>query len=356
MGWTPLRHYEARRIVIIKPSSLGDIVHALPVLSAMRERYPKAHIAWVVNKSYEPLLAGHPDLDETIALDRGALSRGWMHGLHTWRRLVHELRRRRFDLAIDLQGLLRSAILTRLSGATRRVGLSTAREGATFFYPDLVQVPGADGLHAVDRYWCVADRFGVGDVPLRFRLPIAEPARTWASEVLTDLPRPWVMLAVGARWPTKRWLPEHFAVLARRAQEQFGGSAIFVGAAEDTEPARLAMSELAGPSRMLAGRTTLPQLVALLSRADTVIANDTGPLHVAVALGRRVIAPYTCTQVRWTGPYSNSAAAVEAPIWCQGSRLKRCSRLECMQALTPDMLWQHVEEALCQWQSHCLSA
>src|ERR1051326_2927448 len=107
MGWTPLRDYAARRIAIIKPSSLGDIVHSLPVLSALRQRYPAAHICWVVNANYETLLTGHPDLDATLPLDRRAMRRGWMTALHTWRRFIHELRRQKFDLVVDLQGLLR---------------------------------------------------------------------------------------------------------------------------------------------------------------------------------------------------------------------------------------------------------
>jgi lipopolysaccharide heptosyltransferase I len=354
MGWTPLRDYAARRIAIIKPSSLGDIVHSLPVLSALRQRYPAAHICWVVNANYETLLTGHPDLDATLPLDRRAMRRGWMTALHTWRRFIHELRRQKFDLVVDLQGLLRSGLMTGLSGATRRVGLSSAREGASRFYTDIIQVPNAQALHAVDRYWHIAERFGVGDVPKSFRLPIDESAQRWATVVLSDMPHPWLMVGVGARWQTKRWPPEHFASLLQRAQKQFGGSAIFVGGAEETEPSRLAMSELPGPSRVLAGRTSLPQLAALLNRADVVVANDTGPLHLAAALGRPIVAPYTCTKVQLTGPYGALTGAVEAPIWCQGSRFKRCSRLECMDALAPALLWPHLEEILCRWkdQSH----
>src|SRR5207237_2466313 len=96
MGWTPLRDYDARRMLLIKPSSLGDIIHSLPVLTALRHRYPQAHIAWVVNQGYEPLLQGHPDLDATIPLDRAAIRRGWMPAIQTCRRLIHDLRRQRF--------------------------------------------------------------------------------------------------------------------------------------------------------------------------------------------------------------------------------------------------------------------
>src|SRR3954464_5329199 len=113
----PLSAYPARRIALIKPSALGDIVHSLPVLTGLRQRYPEAHIAWVVNRSYEPLLAGHPDLDETIAFERNALRAGLLDTVLTTLRFLGRLRRGRFDLAIDLQGLLRTGVMALASGA-----------------------------------------------------------------------------------------------------------------------------------------------------------------------------------------------------------------------------------------------
>src|SRR5436305_13120977 len=100
----PLRDLDAHRVALLKPSALGDIVHSLPVLTALRRRFPHAHVAWVVNRAYEPLLAGHPDLDETIAFDRGATRRGWWSALRSWLRFLRDLRRRRFDLVVDLEG------------------------------------------------------------------------------------------------------------------------------------------------------------------------------------------------------------------------------------------------------------
>src|SRR4051794_6695218 len=125
----PLAEIRARRIALIKPSALGDVIHTLPVLGALRARFPDAHIAWVVNRAYQPLLDGHRALDETIAFDRGALKGGWQKAFGASLALARQLRRRRFDLVIDCQGLARSAVMTLATGAARRVGLSTAREG-----------------------------------------------------------------------------------------------------------------------------------------------------------------------------------------------------------------------------------
>jgi lipopolysaccharide heptosyltransferase I len=352
----PLTNLPASRIALIKPSALGDIIHSLPVLTALRQRFPRAHITWIVNRGYDTLLQDHPDLDETLAFDRHASRAGVWKATAGFAGFLERLRRRSFDLVIDLQGLLRSGIMTFATGAKRRVGLSSAREGARWFYTDLVPVPDFEGSHAVDRNWQVAEAFGVGGAEKCFRLAIAADARRWANELLAPLPRPWLAVGVGARWLTKRWPPQHFAALLRQAQQEFGGTALFVGGPDEVPLAEAAARSLAGRAQQLAGRTSLPQLAALLSRVDVMLSNDTGPLHLAVALGRPVVAPYTCTQVRQNGPYGQADRAVETTVWCRGSYLKKCNRLECMSELTPARLWPILNEILHTWQRRSLSA
>jgi lipopolysaccharide heptosyltransferase I len=345
----PLTDYQARRIALLKPSALGDIVHSLPVLTALRGRFPEAHITWVVNRGYEPLLRGHPDLDETLPFDRGAARSGPILGALNFARFLSHLRARRFDLVIDLQGLFRSALMTLATGAPRRVGLSSAREGATWFYTDVVRVADYNALHAVERYWLLAEALGAGAGPVQFRVPLTEPARRWAAALLRDCPKPWLVFAVGSRWMTKRWPPQHFAELARRAQRDFGGTVLFIGGGDEVGLSRQTAFLLSGPVRDLTGATSLPQLTALLSLADAVVANDTGPLHLAAALGRPVVAPYTCTQVGLTGPYGTFDGCVETSVWCRGSLRKHCDRLECMAELTPERLWPILHGVLMTW-------
>jgi heptosyltransferase-1 len=348
--------YAAQRIALIKPSALGDIIHSLPVLTALRQRYPQAYIAWVVNRGYAELLRGHPDLDAVLPFERGASHFGLVTALRHSGRFFQDFRRQRFDLAIDLQGLFRSGLITASSGAGRRVGLSTAREGACLFYTDLVTVPNFEALHAVDRYWLVADALGVGHLPKSFHVPFSETDRQWAETMLRACPRPWMAFGVGARWQTKRWPPEYFAVLARRAHRATGGTIFFVGGRDEIPLARTTAESLTGEVRDLTGRTTLPRLAALLARMDVMVANDTGPLHLAAALGRRVVAPYTCTKVLRNGPYGGASGAVEARVGCQGSYRKHCRRMDCMAELTPDRLWPILKEILQTWQSSSLSA
>lgn len=346
----PVAELRPRRIALIKPSALGDIVHALPVLSALRRLFPSAHISWIVNQVYRPLLEGHPDLDEIVCFDRGGSRRGYMSAVVGFVPFLRNVRARRFDLAIDLQGLLRTAVMSLATGAARRIGLSGSREGARWFYTDIVPVPDFEATHAVDRYWRIIEALGGGGEAKRFHVSLQGDACAWADAQLRSWPRPWIMVGVGSRWATKRWPPAHFGALVRRTQAAFGGTALFVGGSEETAAARCAAASLVGPFHVLTGRTTLPQLAALLARADLMLANDTGPLHLAAALGRPVVAPYTCTKVSRTGPYGQSPRGVETRVWCQGSYLKHCDRLECMSELTPDRLWPHVHEILHAWQ------
>jgi lipopolysaccharide heptosyltransferase I len=336
------------RIALIKPSALGDIVHSLPVLTALRRRFPTAQIAWIVNRSYAPLLYNHPDLNEIIPFDRGALKTGLIAGGISFARFLRDLRKHRFDLTIDLQGLLRTGLMTLATRAPSRIGLASAREGASMCYTH--RVDDRDGVtHAIDRYWRVVEALGESSHKA-FHVPIQTDARVWARERLQSFPRPWLAVGVGSRWLTKRWPPRHFAELARVTHKYFGGTTIFVGSPEEAALADQSAATLTGPVARLTGKTTLPQLVALLAECDAMIANDTGPLHLAVALGRPVVAPYTCTLIEKTGPFGQSDRAVSTSIWCRGSYLKTCPRMECMAELTPDRLWPKLEAILRTWQ------
>ena len=350
-----LDRIDARRIALIKPSALGDIVHSLPVLSALRVRFPAAHITWVVNSSYESLLTGHPDLTDTLPFDRGAL-KGVRRSLATAYSFLTALRRRRFDLVIDMQGLLRSGVMARLSGAPRRVGFANAREGSRYAYTDRIPSPALPAAHAVERMWCVAEAFGVGHLPKVFRVPLQPAEVDAARHELAALPRPLVAVAVGAKWLTKRWPAPHFAELLNRAHAHTGGTAVFVGASDDTVLSQAVIANLRGPALDLTGRTSLPRLSAVLSLADVMLGNDTGPLHLAAALGRPCVAPYTCTKVALHGPYSQTANCVETSVACGGSYLKKCGNMICMPELTPDRLWPQLSKALDAWQRTSRSA
>lgn len=340
---------DPRRIAIVKPSALGDIVHALPVLTALRERFPDSRISWIVNRGFEPLLVGHPHLDATVPFDRAAFRRIGTAIPYSFQ-WMNRLRRERFDLVIDLQGLLRTGLMCASTGSPRRVGFSNAREGAPRFYTERVDVPDADSIHAVDRYWRIAEYLGCRGTK-RFVVPVRESETDRIREELANVPRPWIAVAAGAKWVTKRWPPAHFAALLTKAQTEFGGTVLLVGASDDLPLSAAIASRLPGPARDYTGRTSLPKLAALLALSDLMVANDTGPLHLAAAMGRPCVAPYTCTKAALHGPYGSRDSGIETTVPCAGSYLKSCPRgTICFDDLTPDKLWPPLAEALSTWQ------
>jgi lipopolysaccharide heptosyltransferase I len=342
-----LRSLQPRRVCLIKPSAMGDIVGALPVLAALRQRWPQAWIAWVVNESFRDLLDGHPALDAVIAYDRrGARpTPAGAAGLFTF---LRQLRRGRFDLVVDLQGLLRSGLMALATGAKARVGLADAREGASWCYTHHVPPPGRrDQQHAVRRLLRLAEVFGADVEDPQFLVPTPGAERAWARATLAPVPRPRLVLNLGASWKTKRWPPEHFAAIARRAARTYGAGLVAIGGAQDG-PLVADLARRIAPNIVLdlSGRTSLRQLAAVAAESDLVLSNDSGPLHLSSAAGARVIGVYTCTSAALHGPCGANAVAIQSDIWCAGSYRKRCGRLECMRELTPERVWPLVARAL----------
>jgi len=342
-----LRSLRPRRVCLIKPSSLGDVVHAFPLLACLRRHWPDAKLSWVVNRGLRSLLDGHPDVDEVIPFDRNQikLRPGAVGALG---RFLLDLRSREFDLTIDLQGLLRSGIMALATGAPVRVGLASAREGAWLCTNHRVDDGGLE-IHAVDRLLKVAEAFGADIESPAASVAFSSDDLLWAKAELDRLPRPWVALNVGARWLTKRWLPESFAEVARRAQSVLGAGLILVGAPEDrplVDRVKSALGPTPSPPLDLCGRTTLPRLAALASQVDLFLSNDTGPLHLAAASGAPCVGVYTCTSPTRTGPYGVRSVAARSCVWCAPSYRKSCDRMECMSELSPDRVWAVVQSHL----------
>jgi heptosyltransferase I len=340
-----VRRLEPQTICVIKPSSLGDIVHSLPILPALRVLFPSSQISWVVNAAFRSLLDGHPDVNRVIAFDRGGSGIS-ARGVAATTQLCARLLAEKYDLTIDLQGLLRSGLMTAATRAGVRVGMADAREGARWFYTHRVPASRRE-LHAVDRVLRVVAALGLEGFEPSFQVPVGDHDRRWARETLAAVPRPRLILNLGARWITKRWPPEHFAELARRAVAEFGAGLISVGSPADiplVAAFRIALGPL--PLLDLSGQTTLLQLSALARNSDLFVSNDTGPLHLAAASGASVVGIYTCTSPRLTGPYGPHATTVQSCVWCAPSFLKNCNRLECFAELSPDRVWPAVRNRL----------
>ncbi len=333
------------RILVIKPSSVGDIVHALPVLHGLRVRWPSARIGWLVASHFAELLEGHPELDEVIPFDRrrfGRLGRSIPVSVE-FAEFVQSLRARSFDLVIDLQGLFRSGFLAMATGAGVRIGFPEAREFGWLFYTHRVEVPTSD-MHAADRNYQVGGMLGFGHVPMEFRLRIGEAPRGEAAQFLAEagLPpgQPYAALIPAARWETKLWAPDRFAAVADALQKDWALRVVLVTSAAH-KPIAEAIADLTATATInLAGATTLKQMLALLEAASIVVTNDSGPMHMAAALGRPLVAIYGPTNPTRTGPYNRPRAVVRAELPCSPCYIRKLSQCphkqECMNRVTVD--------------------
>lgn len=346
----PLESLRPDRVCVIKPSALGDVVQTMSLLSGLRRLWPTSHISWVVKQSLADILRGQPDLDEILPLPSRFRSRP----VAITREVLRALRAEPFDLAIDVQGLARSGLLCLASGATRRVGFANAREGAAFTYTDRVPVSTMD-VPVIDRYWLLARALGATGNPPLPRLHCNPFVVANAREVLSGLPRPLLAVCPGTTWETKRWPPRYFAALARRAYAEFGAGLMIVGGDDTSGVAADLAANHPGPVVNLAGRTSLRELAAVSSVADVFLSGDTGPMHIAAAVGTRVVGVFTCTSPTRSGP-GGSHDLVATRIGCAASYVRKCSSMACMDELRPARVWRSLRAALVSEAAHSRAA
>ena len=318
-----------RRILIIKPSAIGDVVHSLPILNLLRRRFPEAHIAWLVTPACAGLLDGHSQLNEVIRFERREFGKGYKSPRIAVElfRFTRSLRERKFDLVIDLQGLFRSGWLVWQTRAPYRVGFASAREGAWLFYTHRVPT-GTPEQHAIERYLSIAEALGCPRGPAEFVFAVDDGDRRRVADLVPD--GRYAVLLPGTNWETKRWPAERFAALAPMLRERLGLRPVIAGGPDAAPLAEL----LRGTDAVsLVGKTSLRELVALLERAAVVIANDSGPMHIAAALGRPLVTPFGPTNPVRTGPYRRTESVIRLDIPCSPCYSRTCSHQSCLQWL-----------------------
>ena len=339
-------HPYIRRILLIKPSSLGDIVHALPTLAALRTRFPWASVTWAVKRQWVGLVERAVGVDQIVTLDGGL--RGWLAQ-------VPAIRAVRFDLVIDLQGLFRSAILAWLSGCSRRVGFATGREGSPLFYTERVPVPTVH-MHAVDRYLLVAEALGASmPAPPDFRFREREQDARLLREVLLREglapDRPWLAMNVSARWVTKRWPAEHFARTADLLTREGLGPVVFIGGLSERQDSARVRSMMQTNAVDLTGQTEVGLLPTLLRQAVALVTNDSGPMHIAAAVGTPVVALFGPTDPVRTGPYGTGHAVLTHDLACRPCLKRRCHYtvpMACLSGVTPELVVEAVRDRVKQ--------
>ncbi len=296
-------------VVIVKLSSIGDVIHALPVAAALKRHAAGTGVTWVAEAREATLLAGHPDIDEVIVAD----TRGWRRaraGVPAMRDawgVARQLRGRAFDVALDLQGLMKSGVLTALTRAPRRIGFAGGfrRESASALFTNERVRPSAHARHVVEQYLTLLTPLGIARPAIEFRIPADAGAEARADEFLAGADvKPhdrFVLVNPGAGRPDKRWPTERFGDLARRLAHEAGARvAVLWGPGEENDAHAISARV---PGALIAPPTTLRELVALARRARLVIAGDTGPLHVAAAVGTPCLGLYGPTSGVRNGPY-----------------------------------------------------
>ncbi len=341
-----------KNILIIKMSSMGDILHTLPFAAALRKRFPEAKISWLVHPQFAGFVPDPPVIDEVLFFDRKKLAAlgiiDKLRYLLELRRLLHN---KKFDLVIDMQGLFKSALMAALSGCSERIGYCELREGSGLVSKRIVGAHA--GEHVIERYLDVARYLGAeADAP-EFPFPDVSAEAAVVREKLRQRGLPadgeYVVLAQGTRWRTKEWLPEYYGELAQKLSAD-GYAVVLAGGADEAakgeEICRFAAD--AGIVNMI-GATNFRELAALIRDCKVFISGDTGPLHFASALQKPLLAMYGPTLADRTGPYGNKNAVVlVTPAECAGCLKKQCSDWYCMERITPETVYREFKELICR--------
>ena len=312
------------RIAIVKLSSLGDVIHALPVARALRQALPEAELTWIVEAREQAILRHHPDLDGVLPVD----TRRWRRllrrpaGLREVGREIAEVRRRlrtgRFDVAIDLQGLIKSGVLTAATRAPLRIGFAAThcRERLSACFTNRRVTPAPAAVHVVDQYLSLLSPLGIAPGAPQFHVPVRPVADRRMEELLVEhgVKRSDRLVAInpGAGRADKRWPIARLTAVAERLATEAGARILLLWGPDEAHLAREIRDGLSARA-MLAPPTDLDELAGLLRRAALVVASDTGPLHLAAALGTPCLGLYGPTRAERNGPYGVRCRALQSP-------------------------------------------
>lgn len=334
------------QFLIVRLSSIGDVILALPAVAALRRSYPDARMTWIVERHCAEVLRESPVIDELVEIDTRAWRKGWFQRstaglIGAELRAIRELRP---DIAIDFQGLLKSALIARLSGAPRRIGFAAEhlREPASrIFYTEVVSVDPA--LHITDKNLRLIEPFGVdGSRPYEFPIAIDQSSRDWVAQRIESLHgRGFAIVNPGGGWSTKLWEPARFGRVADWLWEEFGfHSVVTYGPGEEHLADEVLSHVRTGAAIKL--KTTLKQFAALADRAALFVGSDTGPMHLAAARSTPIVGLYGPTQVHLNGPLDARRQTVSLDVPCRID----CYRRTCDKWICMDIPAEHVQLAM----------
>ncbi len=343
------------KILILKPSSLGDVIQALPVLRLLKLHFRNAEIFWWIDSALAPLLEDDPDLTGIVRFER----KRWK-SLRYWpemARSIRWMREQKFDLVIDLQSLARSGAFAWLANGKFLVGLDDAREGAHGYY-DIAVPRKSFHTHAVDWYLSVLPQIGV-PIHNNFQwIPERQETATKVESIFKSKLNPQsaicnsqlIVLQPGARWNNKRWPVENFSALVKLLAQKFPDARFAIlGSADDKSLGEKISA--AEPNRILnlCGETSLPEMIEWIRLCDLMITNDTGPMHVAAALGKPLVALFGPTEPRRTGPYGQLQNVLQIQLPCEPCMKSNCTwknPIECLTTISPQTVFERAQKLI----------
>ncbi len=338
------------KILIVKLSAIGDVLHTLPALNALREHFPDAHITWLVEEAAYPLVEGHRALNRVLLSKR----KRWIKDLlgpsrkaavSEICRFIRDLRDTRYDLIFDFQALLKSGIPVALARGKRKIGYGKGMAHDEYSYLFLNErMPRVSmNIHALSRNLMLLEAAGIYPKEIAYHVPVQEADRKSVNALLEQkgVKNSRLLVAINpvAKWETKLWSEEKFSNLADRLIEEYDVTVIFTGGAEDRETVERIISGMLSPKKQtdavnLAGETSLKMLAALYEKTAFLISTDTGPMHLAAAVGKPVAAIFGPTAPWRTGPFGSGHQIIRAGLACSPCFKRQCRTADCMRQIS----------------------
>jgi lipopolysaccharide heptosyltransferase I len=336
-------------ILIVRTSALGDILHGIPVAGALKERFPQCRITWVVDERYRDLLDGHPWVDRIVMIRLKEGMRSLLHdrGRRNWTGVARMLRRLRFDVAIDLQGLMRSGFITYLSGAPVRIGFPKGhvRETLNRLFTNLRPQSIPSRSHVIDRNLALLHPLGIHTREKRFSLRVPPSVEDGVQQYLLEMDagRDALRVAVNpaAGWITKQWSPHRYAEIADRISKAWDATVFLLWGPGERGLAEQVKRHMQTPGHPVP-EMGLAALTAFLRGCDVFIGGDSGPLHLAAALGVPVLGLYGPSDPVRNGPFRDTDRVVTVGEPCGPCYKRNCARPSCMDSIPVEQVWDAV--------------
>ncbi len=330
---------DIKKVLFFKPGAIGDLLHALPALKALKQKYPAALVTVVVSPGLESLLQGTPVADRVLVFDKSQLKKSLRYFIEFGLRLRDE----RYELFVDMQPSARSFVLRRICGAKQTLVYRKQKHAGRV----------ARRLHAVHNFMETLRPIGIDESAESIELHLPDEALRsvdrFLSEKGVDRNRPLIALncGVGAARPARNWFPERFGSLADRLIRELGAAVVFVGGKEDEELVRNVMAGMKETALSAAGELSIAESAALLARCACLVSSDTGPLHLATAVGTRVVGLFGSTDPMRTGPVGRGHRILIKDLACVPCEEKHCplGMRACMDAISIEDVFQAVRKA-----------